>query len=90
MTWSNRIVIADVENNIDCCFICGRVLNPNYGKLREYWLQYDIVEPWQIDGKHLLCDPYATHSSGFYCVTEYVRRFPVPLGGQMTLFVEAR
>ena len=90
MSWLGRVFCVDVENATDCCYICGQVLNPDYGKPREYWLEYDIVEPWQIDGRHLLCDPYANHGGGFDCVTEYVRRFPVPpaAGGQMDLFME--
>ena len=89
MSWLGRVVAVDVENNTDRCHICGRVLNPHHGKVREYWMQYDPVEPWQIDGTHLLCDPYANHGGGFDCVKEYTRRHPVKPGGQIEMILEA-
>lgn len=89
MSWLGRVVCEDVENNIDRCHICGTVLNPDHGKVPEYWLQYDIVEPWLVDNTHLLCDPYSNHGHGFDCIKEYIRRYPVAPGGQLDLFMEA-
>lgn len=79
-------MVCWVESADERCAVCGELLNPNFGKKPEYWMQYPIVEPMLVDGVKL-CDQYVKRE----CLETWLEQHKrIPIGREQCQLAQLR